>query len=71
MQVTTYRDRQVNGPEDMNGYWQDCKNHDLWYLSSPGVGDVVKVDVARLEDEIEPYFDFLKLDLQGREKPLS
>lgn len=38
------------------------------HLSSAGVGDVVNVDVTRLEDEIKPYFDFLKLDLQGGER---
>lgn len=32
MQITTYKGRQVNGPEDINGYWQDRKNHDLYRI---------------------------------------
>lgn len=32
MQITTYRGRQVNGPEDIKGYWQDRQNHDLYRI---------------------------------------
>jgi FkbM family methyltransferase len=38
------------------------------YLGNATVGDVVDVDVVKLEDEVEPCFDFIKLDLQGGER---
>lgn len=38
------------------------------YLSDTGGGETVNVEVVQLENEIETFFDFLKLDLQGGER---
>jgi FkbM family methyltransferase len=38
------------------------------YLSDAVGGETVNVEVVQLENEIETFFDFLKLDLQGGER---
>jgi hypothetical protein len=32
MKIKTYTGRNVNGPEDINAYWEDRRNHDLYRI---------------------------------------